>query len=398
MLFSYRAVNKDNKEISGHLEAMSRTNAITLLLDRGYTVLSLEAESGSVLDISLFPRVRQKDLIIFSRQISTLFAAEVSALRAFNLVSENIQNKYFRDILVDVAKSIEQGFSVEKSLLKHQHVFGDFFVSIVAVGEQSGTLPRSFKYLADHLERNADVQAKVRRALIYPIFVVVVFIAVMVLVLTLVVPQVSSILLQSDVELPLVTRVVIFLSDFFQQNISFILVSLMTLLGAFLFYVRTEDGKKSFDSFILQVPLAGRLLREYFLVRFTRNLGVMLASNVPIVDSLQTLSRSMMNVVYQEMVHGMSVQIQQGVKLSVVLAQNEYIGKNVAQIVRVGEETGSLQKALHTIADLYERQMENTVDLILEILQPAVIVVLGVAIGMLIGAVIIPIYSISSGI
>ena len=173
MIFLYTVVDKEGKELSGQLEATSRTNAISLLLDRGYTVLSLEHESKSILEINVFEKVRKKDLVIFSRQIATLFEAEISALRAFSLVSENMQNKYFQSILIDIAESIEQGLSVEKALLKHQNIFGEFFVSIVAIGEQSGTLPRSFSYLADHLERSADTTAKMRKALTYPAFVIV---------------------------------------------------------------------------------------------------------------------------------------------------------------------------------------------------------------------------------
>ena len=287
MLFLYTVIDKDGKEISGQLEALSRTNAISLLLDRGYTVLSLEHESKDLLEMNIFQRVRKKDLVIFARQIATLFEAEISALRAFTLVSENMQNKYFQSVLVDIAKSVEQGLSVEKSLLKHQDVFGEFFVSIVAIGEQSGTLSRSFSYLADHLERSADTSAKMRKALTYPTFVIVMFFFVMGLIMVTVIPQISTILSQSGAELPLITKVVIGISQFLKKNIFIILILLAGTGIGFAYYARTEEGRKALDNFLIEMPLIKNMFREFFLVRFCRNLSVMLGSGVPIVSALQ---------------------------------------------------------------------------------------------------------------
>ena len=398
MIFLYTVIDKEGKEFSGQLEATSRTNAITLLLDRGYTVLSLEHESKNILDINVFQKVRKKDLVIFSRQIATLFTAEISALRAFSLVSENMQNKYFQSVLIDIVKSIEQGLSVEKALLKHQHIFGEFFVSIVAIGEQSGTLPRSFSYLAEHVERNADMSAKMRKALTYPTFVIVMFFLVMGLIMTTVIPQISTILTQSNAELPLITKIVIGISYFLKNNIVAILFILISSVLGTVYYVQTKDGRVAFDNFLVDMPLLKKLFREFFLVRFTRNLSVMLGSGVPIVTSLQILSRGMVNTVYQKLVRDMGIEVQQGIKLSNAIAKREYIGKNIAQIIRVGEEAGELQRMLETIADLYEKQLRNTIDTLFDLIQPTIIVFLGLGVGLLIGSVIIPIYSISSQI
>lgn len=398
MIFLYTVIDKEGKELSGQLEAASRTNAITLLLDRGYTVLSLEHESKNILEISIFQKVRKRDLVIFSRQIATLFTAEISALRAFSLVAETMQNKYFQSILIDIVKSIEQGLSVEKALLKHQHVFGEFFISIVAIGEQSGTLPRSFSYLAEHVERSSDMSAKMRKALTYPTFVIVMFFLVMGLIMTTVIPQISTILTQSNTELPLITEIVIGVSYFLKNNIVIILVTIISSVLGMLYYVQTEEGRKAFDNFLVNMPLLKNMFREFFLVRFTRNLSVMLGSGVPIVKALQILSRGMVNTVYQKLVREMGKEVQQGIKLSSTIARREYIGDNIAQIIKVGEEAGELQRMLETIADLYEKQLRNTIDTLFDLIQPTIIVFLGLGVGLLIGSVIIPIYSISSQI
>ncbi len=398
MFFKYKVIDKEGREAQGRIEAFNRTNAITELLNNGYTVLGLEEEKSGLLQIGLFNRVRRQDLVIFSRQIATLFEAEISALRAFNLIAENVQNKYFQSILQDIARNIEQGFSVEKSFQRHQEIFGDFFIAVVGVGERSGTLPRSFLYLADYTERNADIIARIRKALTYPIFVIVMFFAVMILMLVTVIPQISSILVQSNVELPVITQIVITLSNFFKDNISIILIGMLVAGVAAVYWARTEDGRKVVDETIVTMPLIGGLFRTFYLVRFANNLSVMLASGVPIVTSLQTISRVMGNRIYMTMVMEVEERVRQGTALSVALEQQHLISRNVTQIIKIGEETGKLSHMLEVITSFYEKQLQDTIDILLDLIQPTVIVVLGISVGLLIGSVIIPIYSISSGI
>ena len=399
MFFNYEVLDSEQRTLKGTVEASNRTNAITLLHSKGYTIINLKQKSDdNIFNISLFQRVRTKDFILFSRQIATLFEAEISALRSFNLVSENIQNPYFKGILQDVAKNIEQGSSIENAFKKYQDVFGEFFVSIVGVGEQSGTLPRSFLYLADYVEQNAETVRTIRKALTYPIFVIVMFIAVMILMFVSVIPKISSILLQSGAELPTVTKVVLSISDFFRDNLS--LISIVTVaVGVLLFlYVRTEDGKRNFDSFVVTMPIFGKLFRQFYLVRMTSNLGVMLSSGIPIVQSLDILSRVMTNVLYRDLVEEVSQQVQQGAPLSQAIENQPLIGKNVAYIIRIGEEAGELTKMLEVITEFYDQQLKDTISTVLDLIQPTVIVFLGLGVGVLIGSIILPIYSISSAI
>ena len=395
MFFSYTAIDKDGNEVKGRLESGSRTNAITLLLSKGYTLTDLKEESENILQIGIFLNVRTKDLVIFSRQIATLFEAEISALRAFNLVAENVQNKYFQGILRDIAKSVEQGLSVEKAFLKHQDVFGEFFISIIAVGERSGTLPQSFSRLADYIERQAQTVSKIRRALTYPIFVIITFFAVVVLILTTIIPQISSVLTQSGAELPLITRIVISTSEFFQSNITLILLIIFSSIAGMVIYIRTETGRRAFDRFIVSIPILGRLVREFHLVRFSNNMSVMLSGSVPIVSSLQILSRVMTNYEYRAMVERVAEGVQQGRTLSSSLENQYLMSSNVVQIIRIGEETGNLQKMFETITDFYERQMQETIDILLDLIQPSIIVILGIVVGLLVSSVIVPIYSLS---
>ena len=277
-------------------------------------------------------------------------------------------------------------------------MFGEFFIAVIGVGERSGTLPRSFLYLADYTERNADIVARLRKALTYPIFIIFTFVVVMILMLTTVIPQISGILVQSGAELPALTKAVIGLSDFFKNNIVFILTGAAGFCIAFIYWVRTEEGRRTLDSFLVTVPVLGKLFRSFYLVRFTNNFSVMLSSGVPIVVALQTIGRVMGNKVYANLISEVENKVRQGTTLSAALENQTLISRNVTQIIRIGEETGKLSQMLKVISDFYEKQLQNTIDSLLDLIQPIVIVLLGASVGLLIGSVMVPIYSISSGI
>ena len=398
MLFEYKAVDQNGKETVGTIDAFNRVNAISTLQSQGQTILRLKPKSGSIFEIKLFQRVKTKDMVLFSRQIATLFEANVSALRAFNIVSAHINNKYFKEILEDIAQLIEQGSSLENAFRKHKNVFGEFFINIVAVGEQSGTLPRSFTYLAEYVDKAHQLQTKVRRALSYPIFVVIVFVAVIVLMMVTVIPQISGILLQSGQDLPLITKFVIASSDFLRNNIYIILVGVAGIIAGMVLYGRTEEGKRTYDSFVITIPFIGRLLKEFYLVRFAENLSVMLASSAPIVSALETISAVIGNEVYKENMKGVATKVRQGANLSSAIGSTNLFDKSVEQIVLVGEETGQLANMLKALGNFYQQKLEDTIATFIDLIQPTVIVILGVVVGLIISSVILPIYSLSTAI
>lgn len=399
MLFTYRIYDKDGNEFEGRVEAGNRTAAISLLQSKGYNIAELkEADERSALDINLFERVRAKDILFFARQTSTLLSAGVSALRTFYLVAETAQNKYFKKILRSIARSIEQGTSLEKSFQKYSHIFGEFFVAIIAVGEQSGTIAKSFHYLAEHTERLSDIISKVRKALTYPIIVVVLFVGVIILMLVTIIPQISKILTQSGAELPVATRIVLASSDFLRENVFFILIAIFVGILSLVFYLRTEEGQDWFDTTVLTMPLFGKLVRELNLIRMTSNMSVMLSSGVSLVPTLETVARVMTNKEYRRIVEKLSTDVRVGAPLSQAIEKQPIFGKNIAQVIRIGEESGELSEMLDVITRFYQKQLQTTIDLLLDLIQPTVIVALGVVVGFLIGSVILPIYSISASI
>ena len=399
MFFSYKVFDKEGRELHGRVEASNRTNAISLLQNKGYVISELKNTSdGSVLDIKLFQRVKTSDLLFFTRQMSTLFSTGVTALRAFSLVAENTQNNFFKSILHEIKRDVERGLSIEDAFKQHPEVFEEFFVSIIAVGNQSGTLSRSFKYLGDHLERKSDIEGKVQKALVYPIVIVVLFVAVIILMLVTVIPQISTILTQSGAELPVFTKAVIASSDFMTEHIWAILgiIFASTLLSGF--YIRTEDGKKWLDETMLSAPLVGKLAREYNLIQMTSNLSVMLGSGVSLVSALETVERVIQNTHYKLVISQISKEVRGGNPLSQATRNQPLLGKNVSQIIKVGEETGELNKMFDVITEFYRKQLHKTIDVLLDLIQPIIIVALGLTVGVLIGSVILPIYSLTGSI
>ena len=398
MLFVYEVISKEGDKVKGRLEAQNRTSAISGLQSKGYTIIQLTEDRGGFLNIKLLQRVRTRDLVVFAKQISILFEAEISALRAFNLVSSYARNETLRNILVDIARSIEKGSSIENAFRKHNNVFDDFFISIIAVGEQSGTLSRSFSYLSEYVERAYELQTKVKRALTYPIFVIIVFFVVMYLMFVTVIPQISGILLESGQQLPLVTNIVLSISDILKDNTVVILGVISALVISLIWYRGTEEGRYLFDSWKVNAPVFGNLSKTFYLVRFADNLSVMLRSGVPISRSLDTMADVVDNLVFKEEIEDISRKVRQGVNLSSAVSSSTLFGKDVGHIIRVGEESGELSKMLESLSKFYQNQLQEVISTIIDLIQPTVIVFLGLAVGLLIGSVILPIYSLSTAI
>ncbi len=401
MLFDYKILSKTEGEQSGQIEAHSKANAVALLQGKGYVILTLseKREAGFFgSEIRIFQRVKTSDLVIFSRQVATLFEAEVSALRTFNLVAENMPNQYFKEILRDIAKQIERGSSIEDSFKKYTKIFGNFFVSIVAVGEQSGTLSRSFSYLADYTERYNELISRVRRAMTYPIFVITVFFAIMLFMFATVIPQIASILEQSGKDLPVITEIILSISRFVNANALLIILVIVAGIILSMWYYRTTPGRKMFHTVSVEIPLIGKLVREFYLVRFADNLSVMLASGVPIIVALDTVTKVINNVVYKEALENISQLVRQGAPLSTAIRTERLLSEDLTHIIRVGEESGELSKILSVVANFYDQQLQTTIATVIELVQPTVIVFLGLAVGVLIGAVILPIYNLSGAL
>lgn len=402
MLFRYHAIDGTKTSREGTIDAVTMDAAINSLQRRGYTVSSIEplANSGSFLNmnITLFERVSNKEIVIFSRQIATLFEAQVSALRVFRLLADEAENSLLRRTLTEIADDIQGGSSISAALERHPDIFSPFYVNMVKAGEESGKLDNSFNFLADYLDRTYEVMSKARNALIYPAFVISTFIAVMVLMLTLVIPRITEIIVSSGQEIPIYTQIVIFLSSFLTDYIVFILVFLAALGIGLWRFKRTATGRRAFDEFKLAIPYVGTLFEKLYLSRIADNLSTMLASGISMVQALEITSEVVDNEVYKEILVNSIADVKAGKSFSDALAEYPEIPGVLSQMAKVGEETGNLGSILETLAKFYRREVNTAVDTLIDLIEPAMIVLLGLGVGTLLAAVLMPIYNISAGI
>lgn len=401
MLFKYKALDENGANKEGEIDAPNRDIAISGLQRRGLVVVSIkeESEAKSIFEMSFFERVKPKDVVILSRQIATLFEAQVSALKAFTMLATNTENKLLSKKLTQIGDDLQAGISISGALSRHPDVFSDFYINMVKVGEETGKLNQTFLHLAEYLDRQYALTSKTKNAMIYPAFVILTFFVVMTLMFTIVIPKLSSIILDSGQEIPIFTKIVIGISNIFIHYGIFILIFLV-LLGIWVWRLSsTPKGKIYLDTLRLSVPAVGNLYRKLYLSRITDNLNTMLSSGVPIVRSIDITSEVVGSLVYKDVLKEVADGVKSGISLSASLDMHkEHIPGILVQMVMVGEETGSLGTILKTLTDFYKREVDDAVDTLVGLIEPVMIVVLGLGVGVLLVSVLMPIYNMAGGI
>lgn len=401
MLFKYTAIDQKGGRSQGSIDAISLDVAIMSLQRRGLVIEHIDsAEKKSLLSggFVLFEHVSMKEIVVLSRQIATLFQAQVSALRVFRLLATEAESKVLGRVLTEITDDLQAGSSISVAMSKHSKIFSDFYVNMVRSGEESGKLDEIFTYLADHLDRTYEVNSKARNALIYPAFIVFTFVTVMVLMLTLVIPKISAILVESGQEIPIYTKIVMGLSNFFVNYGIFAAVGVV--IGAFflLRYKRTPAGARAFDQFKIQIPFVKVLYRKLYLSRIADNMNTMLAAGIPMVRSLELTAGVVDNKIYKELLDTATAEVKSGKSVSEALAEHKEIPSIMIQMMKVGEETGELGSILKTLSGFYRREVVNAVDTLVDLIEPVMIVLLALGVGFLLASVLIPIYNISGNV
>ncbi len=401
MLFKYKSIDDKGASKEGQIDAPNKDMAISGLQRRGLIVISIvnDDEKKNLFDMSFFERVSMKDIVILSRQIATLFEAQVSALKAFTLLAANSENKLLGRKLTQIGDDLQAGLSISGALMKHPDVFSDFYVNMVKAGEETGKLNQTFLHLADYLDRQYSLTSKTRNALIYPIFVIFTFFVVMGLMFVIVIPKLSDILIDSGQEIPIYTKIIIALSNFF-VNYGFILIIFLVLLGIYVWQLtRTESGKIYIDKFRFSIPAVGTLYKRLYLSRIADNMDTMLTSGIPIVRAIDITSDVVGSRAYKAMLMEVSDAVRSGLVLSAAFEKHsEQVPGIMIQMVKVGEETGSLGSILKTLADFYKREVDDAVDTLVGLIEPVMIVALGLGVGVLLVSVLVPIYNLAGSI
>jgi type IV pilus assembly protein PilC len=401
MLFHYTTVGADGNKIEADIDSPSLDQAIATLQKRGLAVVNIEEKKqlrvlGNISEFQLFkPKVKAKDLVIFSRQVATLFTAGVPALKGFRLLAQENENPALQKELTSVADDIEAGVSLSDSLARRPGIFSPFYVNMIKAGEESGKLNERFLYLADYLDRDYELTQKIKKALTYPAFVVGTFIVIMIGMLTFVIPKMAGLFAENGAELPTVTKIVLAVSDLFVKYGYITFPAL--IVGGWVFYkwTKTESGKRKVDEFKTKAPVLKTLYQRIFLTRLADNMNTMLTSGVPIVKAIDITAAVVENVIYKDLLARVSQKVQNGVSFSKALYEEPLAPNILVQMVHIGEETGELSYILKNLAEFYKRELDTSIDNVIGLIEPAMIVSLGLAVGVLVAAVLLPMYSLS---
>lgn len=400
MLYKYEVSTPEGSRQTGSIEAASADLAIGSLQSRNLIVVSIKPVGGSKSlfsgRIAFLDRVKPREIVIFSRQLSTLFEAKVSIVESFKLLASEAESAALKNILAGVVEDIQGGIPMSQAMAKHPDAFSDFYVAMVRSGEESGKLEDIFSYLADYLERAYEITSKAKNALIYPAFVVFTFVAVMVLMMVFVIPNLGKILRETGQELPVYTKVVLGISDVFVQFGIFMLIGLVIAVVLVWRYLRTVSGKELISKLQLETPYVGELYRKFYVARMTDNLATLLSSGISVVRTFEISADVVGSRVYSAILRKSVDAIKGGSSISSVFGSYKDVPPLVSQMVKVGEESGKLDFILKTLARFYRREVDNAVDSLVSLIEPVMIVALGLAVGILLVSVLGPIYNISS--
>jgi type IV pilus assembly protein PilC len=395
MRFTYQARTKTGGVKIGSIDASSKPSAAELLRREGLFVTALKREDeNSRKKFKLFDGVSAKDIALFSRQLSVMFKANVSLVEALRTIGSQTSNASFREKILKISQDVEGGSTMSAAFAKFPDIFSAFFVSMLKAGEVSGNLSEQLFYLSEYLEKQYYLTGKVRGAMVYPGVILAVVITVMFLLSYFVMPNLTSMLQASNTALPPVTEFVIGFTSMLRGpgGILFIL-ALIAAVVLFLRYSRSEGGKKAIDRLILKIPGVRGMFCMLYLDRFADNLSTLIVGGIPITQALEITSTIVGNVVYRDVIMRTVDGVRRGQTISSILFNYpDLFPPTFTQMILVGEQTGSLDKSLLTMVSFYEKETDRAIDTMLTLLEPAMIIVLGIIVGGLVGSVMIPLY------
>ncbi len=398
MLFIYKAVTKEGMETEGEITAQDQDSAVNTLQRSGLVVISVRSGDKKNLfeyDINIFDRVSAKEVAIISRQLATLLEAHVPALKSFRLLASESDNPMVLKKFTEISDDIQNGVAISDALFKHPSLFSDFYVNMVRAGEESGKLPETFTSLANQLERSYELISKTRGALVYPVFIMVTFIAVMILMFVLVIPNLTDIILQSGQEIPFYTKLVIAISSLLINYGVFLIV----LFVAGIFFVwRYSRGTTLVAQLKLWIPVIGNLYRAVYLSRIADNMHTMLSNGISMVRGIEITANVVGNDIYKNILLEAGEAVKGGTPLSAALGNRPEIPTVMIQMIRIGEETGEIGSILEKLSVFYQRGVDDAIRTVVAMIEPLMIVALGIGVGGVLASVLIPIYQIAGGI
>lgn len=398
-VYKYKAIDVSGNSVQGIVDAESIKTANEKLKKQGVYLSSLK-EVNRIKSRKFFPfgRVSISELAISTRQFSTLISAGLPLEASLSALSEQAEDQKLKEVLTQVKDKVSEGSSLANALNEHPTVFPDLYINLVKAGEASGTLDVVLLRLADFLEKQSALKSKVRSALIYPIFMFFIGMAVVLFMVSFVIPRISKIFEDSQKALPFITVVLIETSNFISQNFIVILILFVAISLLIFRFKNTSRGKMFFDRMALKIPIFGKLTSMVVISRFTRTLGTLIASGIPLLDALKISGAVIGNSVYLETLDSVSQNVREGSSLAKPLRDSEVFPPLVTRMIAVGEQTGEMEEMLSKIADIYDQQVETTVSTLTTLLEPVMILGIGAVMGFIVFAILLPIFDLTSTI
>lgn len=390
----------DSELMSGIVEAPGESEAAELLSERGLVVLSLvtsHQKSFKGININI-GGVSQKDLVIFSRQLAVMISATIPIVQSLRILSQQTNNPVFTEKVVEMANDVDGGMKLSDAMAKHYKIFSNFFVAMIKSGETSGRLEEVLEYLADQMEKDYDLVARIKGAMIYPALILTALVGVSILMMVYILPKMTPMLQETGAELPMVTLWLIAISDFMVKYWPFLLLIILVLIGIFIFWTKSKSGKTMWDSVKIRMPIFGNLFKKIYLVRFTRSLHTLIKGGVPIASALRITAEVVDNKAYSDLIMRTVAEVEAGNSISTLFAKSPLMPKMLSQMMIVGEKTGRIDNILEKLSDFYTREINNLVSNLTVLIEPLILIIMGVGVAGIVAAIMLPMYKVAQTI
>lgn len=398
--YNFSATNPAGELVSGIVEAENEAGALSLLKDEDLKPVSVSERRVAPWQANLdfLQRVTAKDLVIMSRQLAVMVDAGLPLVEALQILVKQTRNPKLKKIVSEVGDEVEGGARLSLAFSKYPKQFSKFYISIIKSGETSGQLAEVLNYLADQLEKDYDLKSKIRGAMMYPAFIMSGLFGVGILMMVYVVPKMTEILKEANTELPLSTRMLIGLSDWMVVYWWLLLIGIAVAIVGFRFALRYPKVRWGFDLAKIYFPIFGTLSRQIYVVRITQSLSTLSAGKVPLADALAVVKDIVGNSVYEEIIAETIREVRDGNSVAGVFLRTSHVPDMMSQMMSVGEETGRLDDILKRLTDFYSREIDNLVRNMVTLIEPLVMIIMGVAVGVMVAAIILPMYTLSTSL
>lgn len=402
--FKYKGVNNRGQVVEGVVEALDSQAANHSLVNSGVDVFFLREKRGMLLfsylaSMPLFSGVKTREVVIFIRQFSVLISASVTLSDSLQMLSEQTKGKNLKRVISEIGGNVEGGMRLSDAFERYPKVFSKFFINVVRSGETSGKLDEVLGYLANELEKDYDMLSKIKGAMIYPVFVFFGLFIVGGIMMIFVVPKLVDMMSETGGSLPASTRMLIIVSDFFVNYWYLVIILFLGVVGFFRYIKKTSQGKKIIDSVVLKLPIFGNLLNKIYLVRFSRSLRTLIIGGSTITSGLRVAAGVIDNSIYQDLIGKTIKEVEDGNSISgVFMANGNIIPSMVPQMMLVGEKTGRLDFTLEKIVDFYTREIDSIIANLMTLMEPIIMVVMGIGVGIMVAAIVLPMYQMSANI